>query len=167
MHLTARFDDEALVAPAVEALLEAGFAPQAIEVFSPRPIELPRALHARRSRASLLAVLGAAVNGSLATTFMFYTQHDYPIVTGGMPLRSWWATGVITYELTMAGAVAGLMVALLWEAGLLRRRRLPAPVLDNNSVFVRVQCSGENSMAALDRLRQAGAVSVTSSAEER
>lgn len=166
MHLTARFDDEALVAPAIEALLEAGVAPQAIEVFSPRPVEVPAALHPRRSRASLLAVLGAAINGSLATAFMFYTQHDYPIVTGGMPLRSWWATGVISYELTMAGAVAGLMIALLWEAGLWRRR-LPAPVLDNNSVFVRVECSGESSIAALERLHQAGAVSVTGSEEER
>lgn len=166
MQLTARFDDEALVAPAIEGLLEAGVAPQAIEVFSPRPVELPPAFQARRSRASLLAVLGAAVNGGLATAFMFYTQHDYPIVTGGMPLRSWWATGVITYELTMAGAVAGLMIALLWEAGLLRRRRPPAPVLDNNSVFVTVRCSGENAIAALERLRRGGAVSVTGPGEQ-
>jgi hypothetical protein len=167
MYLTARFDDEALVKPAVEALLEAGFPPQAIEVFSARPVELPAALHPRRSRASLLAVLGAAVNGGLATAFMFYTQHDYPLVTGGMPLRSWWATGVITYELTMAGAVAGLMIALLWEAGLLRRRKPPAPVLDNNSVFVRVKSSGDNWAAALERLRQGGAVSVTGPGEEQ
>lgn len=167
MYLTARFDDEALVAPAVETLLEAGFAPRSIEVFSPRPVELPAGLHARRSRASLLAVVCAAINGGLATAFMFYTQHDYPVVTGGMPLRSWWATGVITYELTMAGAVAGLMIALLWEAGLLRRHKLPAPVLDNNSVFVRVECSGEDSATAFERLRQYGAVAVTGPGEER
>ncbi len=167
MVLTARFDDEALAAPAVAALLDAGFEPRSIEVFSPRPVELPPRLHSRRSRASLLAVLSAAVNGGLATAFMFYTQHDYPIVTGGMPLRSWWATGVITYELTMAGAVAGLMIALLWEAGLLRRRRLPAPVPDNNSVFVRVECPGENSMPAAELLRKAGAAAVTAGGEDR
>lgn len=160
MYLTATFDDEALVAPAATALLEAGFEPRAIEVFSARPVELPPGLHHRPSRASLLAVLGAVINGGLATAFMFYTQHDYPLVTGGMPLRSWWATGVITYELTMAGAVAGLMLAFLWEAGLLRWRRPPAPPVDHGSVFLRVLCSPGQASAASERLLRTGATSV-------
>lgn len=167
MVLTARFDDEALAAPAVAALLDAGVEERSIEVFSPRPVELPPRLQPRRSRASLLAVLCAAVNGGLATAFMFYTQHDYPIVTGGMPLRCWWATGVITYELTMAGAVAGLMIALLWEARLLRRRKPPAPVLDNNSVFVRLECSGPETAAVAEQLRRSGAASVTGPEDSR
>ncbi len=156
MYLVARFDDQDLVAPACLALLEAGFPARTIEVFSQRPVRLPEPLFAPRpSRMPLVAVLGALVNGGLATAFMFYTQRDYPIVTGGMPLRSWWATGVITYELTMAGAVAGLVLGFLWESGLLRRRRAPAP--EEHAVILRLECSPEDGAAVTVRLRQLGA----------
>ncbi len=160
MYLSARFDDEDLVAPAVSRLLDAGFPARAIEVFSRRPVPLPKAFTAHRSRIPLLGVLGAVVNGGLATAFMFYTQRDYPIVTGGMPLRSWWATGVITYELTMAGAVAGLVLGFLWESGLLRPRRAPAPPLEDQAVVLRLECSPEESAAAAVRLRELGAKEV-------
>jgi hypothetical protein len=99
------------------------------------------------------------VNGGLATGFIYYTQHDYPLITGGMPLFSWWATGVITYELTMAGAVAGLVIAFLWEAGLLRRRP-PAPVLLSSSSFIRVECESDAAPAASECLTGSGAVRV-------
>jgi hypothetical protein len=148
MYLVANFDKGNLLAPAVAALLE-----------------LPPGFH-HRSRASLLAVLGAVINGGLATAFMFYTQQDYPIVTGGMPLRSWWATGVITYELTMAGAVAGLTVALIWEAGLLRRRKPPAPPLDNNAVSLRVLCSPGRAAVASECLLRRGATNVCNLEEQ-
>ncbi|HXG34077.1 MAG TPA: quinol:electron acceptor oxidoreductase subunit ActD [Bryobacteraceae bacterium] len=157
MYLAARFDDEDLVAPACLALLEAGFPARAIEVFSQRPVRLPQSFAPRPSRMPLIAVLAAVVNGGLATAFMFYTQRDYPIVTGGMPLRSWWATGVITYELTMAGAVAGLVLGFLWESGLLRRRRAAAPAPGEHAVILRLECSPEDGAAVTVRLRQLGA----------
>jgi hypothetical protein len=156
MYLSARFDDEDRVAPAILRLLDAGVPARAIEIFSPRPVPLPKQFAAHRSRMPLLAVLGAAVNGALATAFMFYTQRDYPIVTGGMPLRSWWATGVITYELTMAGAVAGLVLGFLWESGLLRPRRAPAPPLADHAVVLRLECSPEDRVAVAVLLRQLG-----------
>ena len=56
---------------------------------------------------SLFAVLGALLGGGLTTAFIFYTKLDYPLVTGGMPLTSGWATGVVTFEFTMGGAVVG------------------------------------------------------------
>jgi len=160
MYLSARFDDEDLVAPAVSRLLDAGVPARAVEIFSQRPVPLPKEFDAHRSRMPLLAVLAAAVNGALATAFMFYTQRDYPIVTGGMPLRSWWATGVITYELTMAGAVAGLVLGFLWESGLLRPRRAPAPPLEGHAVVLRLECSPEDRVALAARLRQLGACAV-------
>jgi hypothetical protein len=160
MWLTAEYPDEGLLAAGVTALLDGGFESSAIEVYSRRPVELPHGFVHRPSRASLVAVLGALVNGCLATAFMFYTQHDYPLVTGGMPLYSWWATGVVTYELTMAGAVAGVVFAFLWEAGLLRRHKPPAPALENGLGFVRVRCAADAAVAASECLKRSGALAI-------
>ena len=160
MWLTAEYTDEGSLARGVTSLVNAGFRSDAIEVFSPRPVELPPGFTHPRSRASLIAVLGAIVNGSLATGFVYFAQHDYPLVTGGMPLFSWWATGVITYELTMAGAVAGVVLAFLWESGLLRWRKPPAPSVEHWSSYVRVDCSGEAVQAASQCLSGSGAARI-------
>jgi hypothetical protein len=165
MWLTAKYAEEGSISGGVTALLNAGFDAKAIEVFSPKPVELPPALAHRPSRASLLAVLGALVNGGLATGFIFYTQHNYPIVTGGMPVYSPWATGVITYELTMAGAVAGVVIAFLWEAGLLRRHKPPAPSLEDGSSFIRIRCLADSAAVATECLVRTGALAIERSEE--
>ena len=75
---------------------------------------------------SLAAVLGAVVLGLFGTGMIYYTQYDYPLVTGGMPIFSMWATGVPSYELTMLGAVLATFGWFLYESGLLRGNA-PAP----------------------------------------
>jgi hypothetical protein len=155
MWLTAEYSEERSAAAAVAGLRDARV--EDVELFSDKPVEL---IH-RRSRASLIAVLGAIVNGSLATAFIYFAQHNYPLVTGGMPIFSPWATGVITYELTMAGAMAGVVIAFLWESGLLRRRRGPAPpVLKDGAIFVRVRCAPEAAGLAAECLSRSGAVAI-------
>lgn len=167
MWLIAEYSGDADLAAAVTALRDAGFDSHAIEIFSSKPVDLPPGLTHRRSHASLLAVLGAFVNGGLATGFIFYTQHDYPLITGGMPVYSWWATGVITYELAMAGAVAGVVIAFLWESGLLRFRKPPAPALENGSSFIRVRCPDDSAHSASERLLSTGALRVSALEGER
>ena len=54
---------------------------------------------------SLAAVTGAITSCLLAIGFVYFTQHNYPLITGGMPLFSFWATGVVFYEMTMFGAI--------------------------------------------------------------
>lgn len=157
--LTAEFDNPELAAAGVASLVEAGFGGDDVEIFSNRPVELDGNPLRRRSRTSLFAGLGALISGGLATVFVFFTQRDYPLVTGGMPLNSAWATGVVSYELTMAGAMAGIVIALLWEGGLLRgSKHAPPPALQTGLIYVRVECGEEKHRAASERLRQAGAV---------
>ena len=48
---------------------------------------------------------GRDCGGWLATAFVYWAQNNYKLVTGGMPIFSFWATGVITYEMTMLGAI--------------------------------------------------------------
>jgi hypothetical protein len=97
---------------------------------------------------------------------MYYTQHDYPVVTGGMPLFSPWANGVVTFEMTMAGAMAGVILAFLWESGLLRRHRPEPPQLKDGSVFVRLRCPAELATTATERLSRTGAIAIATAEEK-
>lgn len=139
MKLKAEFTDAGAVEAAVLALKSDGAGPEQIELFSSRPVEFKRGVLDRPSRLSLFAVVGAVLNGSLATAFMYYTQLDYPLVTGGMPLTSGWATGVITFELTMAGAVAGTVVALLREGRFFRQSKDAPEQMQEDTVYLVVE----------------------------
>ena len=111
---------------AVRALLDLkanGFTPSDIDVFSDEPIEFPRDVLDRPSRMSLVVVMGAIISCLLIIGFVYFTQYNYPIITGGMPIFSFWATGVVFYELTMFGAILTTFFWFLRESGLLRRGR--------------------------------------------
>jgi ActD protein len=161
MYLAAEFMQPEPVADGVSNLMSAGFGKDEIEIFSDRPIELPGGPLNRRSWTSVAAVSGAVVNGGLATALMYYTQLDYPLNTGGIPTISLWATGIISYELAMAGAVAGLILAFLWESRLLRRRKVrPPSPSKTGSIFVLVCCTEHSAAAAQESLYKAGAADV-------
>ncbi len=164
MFLTAEFSDAPSVGAAVGALKARGFDAAEMDVFSTEPVELPGGLLERPSHMSLADVLGAASLGLLTILFVRYTQYDYPLVTGGMPLFSWWATGVIFYELTMFGAIFTTFATFLVESGLLKRGRVvPAPVLVAGRMHLRVRCDAGRAAAAIDCLHQSGAVRVVES----
>lgn len=168
MFISGEFRQSEPVEPAVVMLREQGFSAEEIEIYSDKPVELSAGVLDRPSRMSLGAVIGAALGGSLATAFMYYTQLDYPLVTGGMPLTSRWATGVITYEFTMAGAMLATVVLFLRESGLLRNlRRRPAARFKEGVITLRVRCSETTAQRAADTLRQAGATQVATAGGEK
>ena len=157
-RLHAEFEDPRTATAAVRALTARGVPLEAIELYSRQPIELCHPLLRQKSRMSLVAVLSAAVTGGTATTLLYRAQMDYPLVTGGMPINSGWATGVVTFETTMAGAVLGILATLLWEGRLLRRRIRPAPPVPSGGAVIEV--SGQDDTDALrEVLLQAGAKS--------
>ena len=161
MILTADFGDPQSVASAIVALQARGYGAEEIDVFSTAPVELAEALLERSSRMSLVAITSAVVFGLSAIAFVHYTQTDYRIVTGGMPIFSWWSTGVIFYEFTMFGSISATFVMFLIESGLLKRRRsVPAPVLAAGRIHLRLLCPAEDAAPAADCLYQAGATCV-------
>jgi hypothetical protein len=109
-----------------------------------------------------LAVLGGVVGGVSGYLLAAYTQEAYPLITGGMPLIASWPTGIITYELTMLGAVIATVITLLattrlpnWGA------KLYDPEISNGKILVGVLDPSDNARAELDnRLRGAGAEQV-------
>jgi hypothetical protein len=161
MYLTGEFPDAAATAQAIEALKARGFTAADLDVFSTEPVEFAPGVLDRPSRMSFFAAIGALTVGSLATGFIWFTQHHYPLVTGGMPLFSFWGTGVITYEMTMLGAIAATFVWLLQESGLLERgARGPAPVVEPGAIYLRVLCPDSRLAETGELLYRSGAARV-------
>ncbi len=115
----------------------------------------------RRSHMSLVVVLGAIAFFLMVVGFVYFTQYDYRLVTGGMPIFSFWPTGVVFYEITMLGAVLTTTGWFIWESGLLRRdRNVPVPSIEPEVICLRVRCTAEQFAAATDLLEKAGAQNV-------
>src|SRR5580698_9334045 len=120
-YLLSEFRDKESVASAIHSLRAIGVSTSDLDIFSEEPIEFHRGVLDRPSHMSLVSVLGAIVLGTSATAFVWFAQNNYAVITGGMPLFSFWGTGVITYETTMLGAVLSTFGYFLWESGLLRK----------------------------------------------
>ncbi|HTS24850.1 MAG TPA: quinol:electron acceptor oxidoreductase subunit ActD [Bryobacteraceae bacterium] len=167
LYLIAEFREKERAAAAIRSLRAGGIAPADLDVFSEEPAEFPRGVLDRPSRMSLVAVTGAILFGTLATAFIWWTQHDYRLVTGGMPIFSLWATGVITFEMTMLGAIVSTFGWFLWESGLARRRDRSAPVppIEPGSMCLRVRCRAADPNPTIEVLRHAGASDIQSRGE--
>jgi hypothetical protein len=162
MYLIGEFQQKEAVAAAIQRLRASGIGADELDLFSEEPVEFPRGVLDRPSRMSGVSVAGAIAFGTLATAFVSWTQHDYRLVTGGMPLFSFWATGVITYEMTMLGAIVSTFAWFLWESGLIGRRDRSAPVpeVDPGSMCLRVRCGAGQAAHAIETMRRAGATEV-------
>jgi ActD protein len=162
VHVIGEFREKESVRKAIDWLRAAGLGPEDLDLFSEEPVELPRRVLDRPSRMSLASVSGAILFGGLATAFVSWAQHNYKLITGGMPVFSFWATGVITYEMTMLGAIVSTFAWFLWESGLIRKRDRSAPVPEvaPGSICLRVRCGTEQAAPAIETMRRAGAIGI-------
>jgi len=162
MYLLSEFRDKEAVAGAIHSLRASGVGDSDIDLFSEEPVEFKRGVLDRPSQMSLAAVLGAIVLGGAATAFVRFAQYNYAVNTGGMPTFSFWGTGVITYEMTMLGAVLATFVFFLWESGLIRKRdkTAPVPVVPPECICLRVRCVSGDVVKPTAILQESGAISV-------
>jgi hypothetical protein len=161
VYLTGEFREQESLIGAIRALRAAGFETGALDLFSAEPVELPRGVLERPSRMSLVSVAGAIGFGALATGFIRYTQRDYKLITGGMPVFSFWATGVITYEMTMLGAIVATFAWFLWESGLIRKREpAPVPHAAPGEICLRARCRVEQRAKVIEVMKRHGAVEI-------
>jgi Protein of unknown function (DUF3341) len=162
VYLIGEFRDKASAAQAIHILRDHLASGSKLDVFSEEPVEFHRGVLDRPSRMSLASVIGGILFGLLATAFIFFTQHNYRLVTGGMPIFTFWATGVITYEMTMLGAIVATFVWFLWESGLVRKpdKDAPVPEVEPGTVCLRVRCRVDEAPRASDAMRRAGAIAV-------
>ena len=161
LYLTGTFADKVEVMRAIKQLKTSGYGPDDLTVFSDEPVEFPRGVLDRKSHMSLAVVSGAVTFFILVVSFVYFTQYNYQLVTGGMPIFSFWPTGVVFYEITMLGAILTTLVWFVWESGLLRRdKRIPVPAIEPEVICLRVRCTVEQFEAAAAVLRRSGAANV-------
>ncbi len=146
----------------VNALRHAGVAQDQIVVMSSEPHEGHAfSLLDHKTIMPWLAALGGVVGGACGFLLARYTQVAYPepLITGGMPLVAPFPSAIVTYELTMMGAVITTVVTLLITARLLKWKQ---PLYDSEISYgkILVGVLGPSGAARTDlenRLRSAGA----------
>jgi len=159
------FPDPESAVRGMHALNRAGISPKRIIVMSEEPFdgysfsEMDGA-----TPMPWIAVIGGAVGGTLGFLLARLTQeaYPYPLITGGMPLLAAWPTGIVTYELTMLGAVLATIVTLLISTKLPNwKPKLSDPEISQDKILLGVLDPSDAARAEIpSRLREAGAEKV-------
>jgi hypothetical protein len=148
------YGDPASAQRAVNSLRQAGITDRDIAVVSSEPFEeydFGRLDH--RTPMPWLAALGGLVGGTSGYLLASMSQRIYPLVTGGMPIAPRWTNGIITYELTMLGAILATLLTLLVGIRLPDwRTRVYDPEVSDGKILVGVLNPAEASRAELERL---------------
>ncbi len=108
------------------ALLElkrAGVPDSSITVMSSEPLHL-ETVDAPKTRIAGFAIAGGMIGAAFAMLLTVWTSRRVDLVTGGMPIVSPWAFGIIVFELTALGAILATLARMIYEAGLARRGAL-------------------------------------------
>ncbi len=149
----------------LKTLQSAGVPSQRILVMSPEPFEEYDFGRADRGTSMpWIAALGGLLGGVSGYALAWYTQIAYPshIISGGMPVVSKWPSGIVTYELTMLGAIFATIVTLLITAKLLHWKfDIYDPEISYGKILIGViDPAAESRVEFEDRLRDAGAEKV-------
>jgi hypothetical protein len=119
------------------------------------------------TRMPWLAAVGGLLGGTCGFLLARLTQEAYPqpLITSGMPLLAAWPTGIVTYELTMLGAVLATVVTLLITTRLPNwKPKFYDPEVSNGKILIGVLEPADEALAEIERrLLGAGAEQVKSS----
>src|SRR5215471_12727114 len=149
-RLTAIVDSPHQAQRAAAGLEEEGFAREDITVMSSEPLPGFISDFDSRSpgRAGLLAIAGGLAGAAAAIALTVWTARRMGLVTGGMPIVTPWAFGIIVYELIALGAILVTLVITVYEAGLLRSAQ-PSPEVDR--AICRWQSCGSGALPDRDK----------------
>jgi ActD protein len=141
---------------AVDGLRAAGVADAEITVISACPMEDFEFSHiGGKNRLWYVACAGGLV-GFLASTWLTtFTEGNWPLNTGGMPIVAWWPNLIIMFEMTMLGGIIATVGTFVATSGLLRRRpALYDPEVSDGKILVGVENPSARTAAALERALQ-------------
>jgi apolipoprotein N-acyltransferase len=79
---------------------------------------------APKTRIAGFAIAGGLLGATFAILLTVWTSRRVGLVTGGMPIVSPWAFGIIVFELAALGAILVTLGRMIFEAGLARRGAL-------------------------------------------
>jgi hypothetical protein len=166
------FPDPSSAEQGINLLYRAGISPKSIVVMSSEPFdEYSFSQMDEATPMPWLAALGGVVGGVCGLLLARLTQqgYPYPLVTSGMPLVASWPTGIVTYELTMLGAVLSTIITLLITTKLPNwKPKLYDPEVSNGKILIGVLEPSERSLVEIEnRLLGAGAEQVKITGRDR
>lgn len=110
---------------AASSLCAAGLPREAIIIMSAEPIHGEPSENDRgKSRIAGFAIAGGLIGAACAILLTVLTSRRVDLVTGGMPIVTPWAFGIIVFELMALGAILATLGRMIFEAGLARRGAL-------------------------------------------
>lgn len=143
---------------AVNALRTAGVADADITVISAEPMEHYEFGEMHRSTSMwTIASFGGLFGMLFGIWLTRFTELDWPLNTGNMPIVSWWPNLIVIFELTMFGAIFSTVATVIVTCGLLRKRpSLYDPAVSDGKILVGVD-SPRNAAAVESALSFDGA----------
>lgn len=152
----ALYPDGATAQRAVDSLRREGVTDDVITVISSAPMEDFEFSHiGGKNRLWYVASLGGVIGFILSTSLVVFTERDWAVNTGGMPIVAWWPNLIIMFEMTMLGGILATVGTLLVTSGLLRRR--PAfydPEVSHGLIMVGVENASDKTVSAAERALQ-------------
>jgi Protein of unknown function (DUF3341) len=112
-------DSRAEAVAVLHELERKGVPSSSITVMSSEPLHL-EITDAPKTRMAGFAIAGGILGAAFAILLTVWTSRRVGLVTGGMPIVSPWAFGIIVFELTALGAILATLVRMIFEARLLR-----------------------------------------------
>lgn len=154
---------------AYDALRAAGVDDRSLEIVSSEPwddYEFGRREH--RTVMPWLAALGGSLGGTAGFLLSMLTQQAYPLATGDMPIFALWPTGIVTYEMTMLGAILAAVLTLAVSARLpsWKTRLYDAEVADGRILVGVLNPPEDSRIQLMTLLREAGASDVRESGRD-
>jgi ActD protein len=137
----ALYEDGHAAQRAVNGLRAAGVADAEITVITAEPMEDFEFSHIGRESWIWYIASGGALVGLLFSTWLtVFTERDWPLNTGNMPIVAWWPNLIVIFEMTMLGAIVSTVITLIVTAGLGRRRpALYDPEVTSGMILVGVE----------------------------
>jgi hypothetical protein len=136
---------------AVSRLHAAGVANRDITIQSAQPMEDFEFGH--RDKATLMwwiACGGGLIGMASALGLAWLTEVSWPIDVGGLPIFAWWPNLIITFELTMLGAILATVITLVITARLGRGSTIYDPEVSDGKILVGVANPAESTLADLE-----------------
>ena len=141
---------------AVDGLRRVGVADTEITVISSAPMEDFEFSHiGGKNRLWYVACLGGLIGFLASTGLVMFTEQNWAVDTGGMPIVAWWPNLIIMFEMTMLGGIIANVVTFVATSGLFRRR--PAfydPAVSDGKIMVGVENPVGNTAGVVERALQ-------------
>jgi ABC-type Fe3+ transport system permease subunit len=145
------YPDGSAAQQAVNRLRAIGTADRDITVMSAQPMEDFE--FGRMHKATWMwwfACAGGLTGMASGLGLAWLTETSWPINVGGLPTFAWWPNLIVTFELTMLGAIVATVVTLVVTARLGRGSRFYDPGVSDGKILVGVANPPESAVAGLE-----------------